>query len=151
MLRTKRSDLGREALVGGSNGPRSPHFRLDEKGSVPETLRYESRVDMRSLGELTDLTFPAADEDSAAAGPRSSQQVRYAVSNHVAFQEGYPQILSCLLEQANLRLVATAALPEFEHFCLRMMQAVIDPINMPTGRANSRKHSAIERLQHCGL
>jgi hypothetical protein len=53
--------------------PRPPHFRLDEKGSVPETLRYEGRLDMRSLGELTDLTLPAADEDSAAAGPRSSK------------------------------------------------------------------------------
>ena len=130
-------------------GPPQPlHFGLNEKGSVPETLRYEGRLNMRSLGELTDLALPAADEDSAAASSLSSQQVGYAISNHVAFLERHLEFHSRLLEQTDLRFAAAAGLAEIRSLRFRMMQTIKDVVNVPAFRANSREHFALKCLEH---
>src|SRR5712692_3759732 len=140
----EESCLCQKATWWGSHLTGSCHFRADELCSFPEIFCHKGRAYVRSFGELADFTLPAADENSSAASSGSGQQIGDPVSNQVAFLERDPQILGCLLKQANLRFAATAALPEFEHFCFRMMEAVVDSIDVPTGHVNSRKHSALK-------
>ncbi len=106
---------------------------------------------MRSLCELADFAFPATDEYCAAPRTRAGQQVGDAIADHVTFLQGNVQVSCCLSQQADFRLAATTAPPQSRNLSLGVMQAIVDPIEMPTGGFDLVEHGAVEKFERLWL
>src|SRR5713226_5459988 len=130
------SRLCQETPGRGSHLAGSCHFRANELCSFPQIFCHKSWSHAWTFGELANLTFPAANENSSATSPGSGQQIGNSVSDHVAFVQGCLQVCSSLFQEADLRFAATATLSELSDSRFRMVQAVIDTIDVPAFHAN---------------
>ena len=102
---------------------------------------------MGRFGELADLAFPATNKDCAAAGPCPRQQVWYAITDQVAIFERNAQISSGSLEQANFRLSAPTRLAPFGKFRLRVVEAIVDSVEVPASSADASQHGMVKLPQ----
>lgn len=122
-------------------------FRSNDLGCFPKIFGDEGGPRFGRWGKLADFALPAANEDYPASGARSGKQIRNSIADHVALFEWNLQVAGRPLEQSYLGFAATAAPPQFRQLCSRMVEAIVDSVDAPSGPMNRRKHFVIECLE----
>ena len=126
-------------------------FVADFLSGVPKAFGYECGANVRSFGELADFAFPAANEDRTAPGAGGGFEIGDAVANHVAIFEVDAHVGCGLPEHRNAGFAAVAFLAELADFCVWVMQAIIDVVDVAAGFADGGENCALEEFERFAL